>query len=74
MDLAEAHALYTETVRRDGEGKSIRTMLKALDLYGDTIFDWSDDLVVVWSDLHLGHEHAIGFNDRPFADVHERLG
>ena len=46
-------------------------MLKALDLYGDTMFDWPDELVVVWSDLHIGHENAIPFNDRPFADVHE---
>ena len=48
-----------------------RAMLKATRTLRSATLATPDEDVLVWSDLHLGHENIIEYQDRPFGDAAE---
>ena len=49
-------------------------MRRAVNELGAGVLDVDDEAVKARSDLHLGHANIIGFQDRPFHNVHEMVG
>ena len=52
-----------------GSGKTYKAMSRALTNYGEGYLDAPDEMVMVWSDLHIGHANIIRYCDRPFHNV-----
>ena len=53
------------------KGKAHKMMTRAIEQFGYGSLDVSDESVLVWSDLHIGHTNVIGYCDRPFHSVDE---
>ena len=64
-----ANAIEARTNPR--KTRNERAMLKATRTLRSATLATPDVDVLVWSDLHLGHENIIEYQDRPFADAAE---
>ena len=51
--------------------QGLKAMLRAIPQHPVCEFNEPDDDVLVFSDLHLGHENIIEYCDRPFLDVND---
>ena len=78
MDKRSALRAYQRELARAIDAKpnprntrNERAMLKATKVLRAGTLATCDEKVLVWSDLHLGHENIIEYQDRPFADAAE---
>lgn len=66
---AQHGAAYDRLRHRRYACRAHHAMRVAAARYRTAVLGGRDDTVLVWSDLHLGHEHVIDFAERPFVDV-----
>ena len=76
MTPQQARALYLqeleatlETIGGKSRKRTYRRMVRAVREHRGAELDCPDDEVRVWSDLHLGHENIIDYQERPFFDA-----
>ena len=68
--LADMEEMFAAGIRR----RAMRSLLAATRRYPAGEFDEPDEHVLVWSDLHLGHEKIIQYTNRPFSHGDEMNG
>ena len=68
--IADIEAKLHPKPQRKVRGKrGLRAMLRAVPQHPVCEFNEPDETVLIFSDLHLGHENIIDYCERPFLDV-----
>ena len=65
----QMQAAYAKVRHKKFARRPYRAMFRAAFVYRGLVLDWPDRQVMVWSDLHLGHERVIEYAERPFLDA-----